>query len=452
MRLNCSSKAKITSGQLINLLSNDVSRFDFGSVFLNFLWIMPLQLLLGIYMTWMQVGISSLAGICTMIIIIIPVQGNMYNDERKYPYFNVHFAAGLFGILSSKYRLKVANRSDQRIKNMTELINGIQVIKMYAWEKPFEKLIQALRKHEVSAIRICLLLKAVYFSLFVFIDRLASFATIICYVLLGYHITADKVYSLAQFFYVMQISIAVGFPQGINSGAEILVTVKRLQEFLTLQEKGLNHVLSAPQSTEICISLNNVNAAWVPNKWKFSNITINIPSGSLCIIIGPVGSGKSSILSLILEELIPSSGTVRKLGEVSYASQDPWIFVGSVRENILFGKPYIRERYREVVRVCALEKDFQLFPYGDKTIVGERGVSLSGGQRARINLARAVYRKADIYMLDDPLSAVDTHVSKHLFQECVKNYLQKRTRILVTHQTHFLKDADYIIIVHDVRI
>ncbi|CAG2066994.1 unnamed protein product, partial [Timema podura] len=139
-------------------------------------------------------------------------------------------------------------------------------------------------------------------------------------------------------------------------------------------------------------------------------------------------------------------------GEVSYASQEPWLFVGTVRQNILFGQPYQPKRYKEVVRACALTRDLELFPNGDKTLVGERGVSLSGGQRARINLARAVYRDADIYLLDDPLSAVDTHVGRHLFEECVDTYLTKKIRILVTHQLQYLKEVDLIVILNNGQI
>ncbi|KAI5642314.1 ABC transporter domain-containing protein [Phthorimaea operculella] len=149
---------------------------------------------------------------------------------------------------------------------------------------------------------------------------------------------------------------------------------------------------------------------------------------------------------MILSELPCNAGRVRVEGTVSYASQDPWLFVGSVRQNILFGQPFVKSRYMQVCKVCALERDISLFPHGDKTVVGERGVSLSGGQRARINLARAVYKEADIYLLDDPLSAVDTHVAKHIFEKCIKKYLEKKTVILVTHQLQFIKQVDQIII------
>lgn len=137
-------------------------------------------------------------------------------------------------------------------------------------------------------------------------------------------------------------------------------------------------------------------------------------------------------------------------GEVSYASQEPWLFVSSIRNNILFGLPYAKYKYKNTLKVCALERDLQLLPNSDRTLVGERGVSLSGGQRARINLARAVYRQADIYLFDDPLSAVDTHVGKHLFEECILRHLRDKTRILVTHQLQFLKHADQIVIMNNV--
>lgn len=145
-----------------------------------------------------------------------------------------------------------------------------------------------------------------------------------------------------------------------------------------------------------------------------------------------------------------SRGNIQINGVVSYASQEPWVFAASIRQNITFGQEFDKKRYNEVVRVCALQKDFHQFPDGDLSIVGDRGASLSGGQKARINLARAVYRKADIYLLDDPLSAVDTHVAKHLYQECINGYLKYKTRILVTHQVHHLKNADNIIILNNV--
>lgn len=206
------------------------------------------------------------------------------------------------------------------------------------------------------------------------------------------------------------------------------------------------------------VEMINVSATWTNdyNSKTLSDLNIKVKSGKLYAIIGPVGSGKSSILQLLLGELPIYSGDVLINGNFSYGSQESWLFSGTVRNNILFGLPYDKLRYQETVKHCALLTDFQQLPHGDKTFVGERGSALSGGQRARVSLARAVYKNASIYLLDDPLSAVDSHVGKQLFDECMgpQGYLarQRATRILVTHQVHFLKDADWVIVMERGKI
>ncbi|XP_068901839.1 probable multidrug resistance-associated protein lethal(2)03659 [Tenebrio molitor] len=163
--------------------------------------------------------------------------------------------------------------------------------------------------------------------------------------------------------------------------------------------------------------------------------------GELIGIIGASGSGKSTLLQTILEEVDPMEGSVDVRGVVSYASQDTWFFSDSIRNNILFGKAMNRQKYHEVIKVCALEHDLSVLPFGDGTLVGEQGAMLSGGQKARISLARAIYRDADIYLLDDPLSAVDAHVAQHIFNECIVKYLKDKCVILVTHQVQYLKNV-----------
>lgn len=169
-------------------------------------------------------------------------------------------------------------------------------------------------------------------------------------------------------------------------------------------------------------------------------------------IIGPVGSGKSSLVNLLLKELPIKSGEMKINGTISYSSQEPWLFSGTVRQNILFGENYDEKRYAKVVEICALKSDFLQFPYGDKTLVTEKGKSLSGGQKARINLARCVYKKADIYLLDDPLSAVDTNVGKHLYEYCIREFLGDKICVLVTHQLQYIKHSDKIIIMKEGEI
>ncbi|EFN78037.1 Probable multidrug resistance-associated protein lethal(2)03659 [Harpegnathos saltator] len=197
----------------------------------------------------------------------------------------------------------------------------------------------------------------------------------------------------------------------------------------------------------------------VTSKWEIShsentldNVNLQLEKGKLYGVIGMVGSGKSSFLSAILGEITLVEGKVKVNGSMSYASQEAWVFGSTIRQNILFGQTYDRHRYQKVIKACALQKDFQQFPQGDQTVVGERGSSLSGGQKARINLARALYRQADIYLLDDPLSAVDAHVSKHLFQESIQKYLARKTRILATHQLQYIKGVDGIILLEQGKV
>lgn len=146
------------------------------------------------------------------------------------------------------------------------------------------------------------------------------------------------------------------------------------------------------------------------------------------------------------------SGLIEIHGRLSYAAQEPWLFEGSIRSNIIFIEEFDESRYNEVIKACGLERDMELFEFGDKTIVGERGISLSGGQKARVNLARAVYKSADVYLLDDPLSAVDTEVGKHIFQECIEKYLKDKTVILVTHQLQYLNKLENVVLMNGGKI
>ncbi|XP_023212077.1 multidrug resistance-associated protein 4-like [Centruroides sculpturatus] len=166
----------------------------------------------------------------------------------------------------------------------------------------------------------------------------------------------------------------------------------------------------------------------------------------LLIVIGPVGSGKTSLLMSLLKEIPITSGEVSVKGKIAYASQEAWVFNATIRENILFGEEYQEDKYRKILHITALEKDISLFPKRDLTIVGERGVIMSGGQKARINLARALYVDADIFLLDDPLSAVDVPVAKHIFEKCIMQYLKDKICILVTHQIQFLNPACKILV------
>ncbi|XP_018322247.1 multidrug resistance-associated protein 4-like [Agrilus planipennis] len=430
LRLSKRSIKETASGQVVNLISNDVSRFDLIMQFLHYLWMMPVQVALLVYLIWREVGISSVIGVSTMLIATIPLQGAI-----------ARFA--------SKLRMKVAKKSDTRIKLMDQLIGGIQVIKMYVWEDALAEIVKKVRASEISSLTKYSYIRGILSSMSVFMERFVTYVTIISFTLLGNSITAEAVFSIASFYNTMQITVAIAYPMALLLLSETKVSMKRIQDFLMLEEKEEAKIMNKGNKG---VSLEKVEAFWIPDQPVLSRINIAIPPGTLCAVVGQVGAGKSSFLQLLLGELTSFTGSINVGGSVSYASQDSWIFSSTVRKNILFGQQYDKMRYDKVVDVCALQTDFKQFPYRDKTVVGDKGVSLSGGQRARINLARSVYRKADIYLLDDPLSAVDTYVGKYLFERCIVDYLRNKTRILVTHQLQYLKKADLIIVLDNGRI
>lgn len=295
-----------------------------------------------------------------------------------------------------------------------------------------------------------------------FTTRTAIFISILGYVLFGYSLTAAQVFVVTACLNTLKHTMTDFFPYAIGIVAEALVSIRRIQKFLMCDETILESIEFKPKnglaepngilplSKEKGIMMKNVTAKWnnEVSDNTLSGISVKVVPGRLLAVIGPVGSGKTSLLHAILKELPLSDGSIEVNGTVSYASQEPWLFAGSVRQNILFGEPMDKSRYQEVIHCCALKTDFALLPYGDKTIVGERGISLSGGQKARINLARAVYKHADIYLLDDPLSAVDTHVGKQLFDSCISGILSEKIVILVTHQLQYLKEVDQILILN----
>ncbi|RXG69973.1 Multidrug resistance-associated protein 4 [Armadillidium vulgare] len=337
---------------------------------------------------------------------------------------------------------------------MNEMTSAMRVIKMYAWEWPFRKVIEQARRLEIDVILKSNYYRAVNLTLFFTSSKIILFISFLAYVLSGNILTAEKVFLTTSLINNIRLSMTLFFSFGVSMGSETLISCKRIQKFLEMEEKEDSDRVTRsdlrPKPQNCYVEGYDICARWDPRSGEdtLSKVSFSVKAGQVVAVIGPVGAGKSSLLQAILSELPLKDGQINIRGKISYASQEPWLFNGTVKDNILFGQPYHAKRYSEIIKVCALERDMELFPEGDMTQVGERGVALSGGQKARINLARAVYFDADIYLLDDPLSAVDAHVGNHLFEECIQNYLMGKAVLLATHQVQFLSKTDHILLLN----
>uniref|UniRef100_A0A8D1DXB2 Cystic fibrosis transmembrane conductance regulator n=1 Tax=Sus scrofa TaxID=9823 RepID=A0A8D1DXB2_PIG len=430
LRLSNLAMGKTTTGQIVNLLSNDVNKFDQVTVFLHFLWAGPLQALIVTALLWMEIGISCLAGMAVLI-ILLPLQSCL-------------------GKLFSSLRSKTAAYTDVRIRTMNEVITGIRIIKMYAWEKSFADLIARLRRKEISKILRSSYLRGMNLASFFVASKIIVFITFTTYVLLGNVITARRVFVAVTLYAAVRLTVTLFFPSAVEKVSEAIVSIRRIKDFLLLDEIPQCNSQLPPDGKTI-VHVQDFTAFWekASETPTLQGLSFTVRPGELLAVVGPVGAGKSSLLSAVLGELRPSQGLVTVRGRIAYVSQQPWVFSGTVRSNILFGKTYEKERYEKVIKACALRKDLQLLEDGDLTVIGDRGTTLSGGQKARISLARAVYQDADIYLLDDPLSAVDAEVSRHLFELCICQALHEKITILVTHQLQYLKAASQILILKD---
>uniref|UniRef100_A0A4W6DMY3 ATP-binding cassette, sub-family C (CFTR/MRP), member 4 n=1 Tax=Lates calcarifer TaxID=8187 RepID=A0A4W6DMY3_LATCA len=430
--LSSSAMGKTTTGQIVNLLSNDVNKFDDVTIFLHFLWVGPLQAAVVVGLLWLEIGPSCLAGM-VVLMFLMPVQT-------------------LFGRLFSKFRSKTAVLTDSRIRTMNEVVSGIRIIKMYAWEKPFAALVSEVRRKEISKIMSSSYLRGLNMASFFCASKIIVFITFTLYVLLGNTISASRVFVTVSLYTAVRLTVTLFFPSAIEKLFESRVSIRRIQEFLMLDEitKG-STALPQEEKKDASVEIQDLFCYWDKSldAPSLQNISLTLNSNQLLAVIGPVGAGKSSLLSSILGELPTEKGVLKVKGQLTYAAQQPWVFPGTIRSNILFGKELNTQKYEKVIRACALKRDLELLPDGDLTLIGDRGATLSGGQKARVNLARAVYQEADIYLLDDPLSAVDAEVGRHLFEQCICGLLKNKPRILVTHQLQYLKAADQILVLKE---
>ncbi|XP_032311192.1 multidrug resistance-associated protein 1 isoform X5 [Drosophila ananassae] len=425
LRISNSTKKESTVGEIVNLMAVDAQRFMELTTYLNMIWSAPLQIGLALFFLWQQLGPSVLAGLAVMI-ILIPVNGVIASRIKTYQ------------IRQMKYK-------DERVKLMNEVLSGIKVLKLYAWEPSFEKQVLDIRDKEIATLRSTAYLNASTSFLWSCAPFLVSLVTFATYVLIDENnvLDATKTFVSLSLFNILRFPLTM-LPMLITNLVQTQVSVNRINKFLNSEELDPNSVLHDPSKPHP-MSIENGEFSW-GDEITLRNINIEVRKSSLVALVGTVGSGKSSVVQAFLGEMEKLAGVVNTVGKLAYVPQQAWIQNATVRDNILFGQTYDRKRYNKVIDACALRADIDILSAGDQTEIGEKGINLSGGQKQRISLARAVYSDADLYLLDDPLSAVDAHVGKHIFEEVIgpKGMLARKSRVLVTHGVTFLPQVDSI--------
>ncbi|XP_013810458.2 ATP-binding cassette sub-family C member 2 isoform X1 [Apteryx mantelli] len=429
LTVSSATRKESTVGETVNLMSADAQRFMDMANFIHQLWSCPLQIVLSIVFLWMELGPSVLAGIGVMV-LLIPING-----------FLVTKAKGI--------QVRNMKNKDERMKIMNEILNGIKILKLFAWEPSFEKRIKEIRARELRDLLNFSYLQSISIFVFSCAPFLVSLASFAVYVLVDENniLDAQKAFTAISLFNVLRFPMAM-LPMVISSLVQTNVSTERLERYLGGEDLDTSAIHHDPISgSAVCFS--EATFAWEQDgNAVIRDVTLDITPGSLVAVVGAVGSGKSSLVSAMLGEMENIKGHINIQGSLAYVPQQAWIQNATLKDNILFGSELDEARYQQVLKACALLPDLELLPAGDQTEIGEKGINLSGGQKQRVSLARAVYNNADIYLLDDPLSAVDAHVGKYLFDHVLgpKGLLQKKTRILVTHSISFLSQVDNIVV------
>lgn len=429
LKLSSLGRRRHSTGEVVNYIAVDAYRMGEFPMWLHLGWTSGLQLFLAIGVLFAVVGLGVLPGLVPLLICGL---------------LNVPFAKIL-----QKCQSEFMNAQDKRLRAMSEILNSMKIIKLQSWEEKFKDLIESYRKIEFKWLAESQYKKTCNTVLYWMCPTIVSSVVFFgCILFKSAPLDASTIFTVLAALRSMSEPVRV-IPEALSVLIQVKVSFDRINTFLQEDEIKREDNIEYPLGeSDLMIHIQDGNFSWDPDSTALTNKNINLKvrRGNKVALCGPVGAGKSSVLYAILGEIPKMSGNVNAYGSIAYVSQASWIQSGTVRDNILFGKPMNKTKYDEAIRVSALDKDIDSFDYGDLTEIGQRGINMSGGQKQRIQLARAVYNDAEIYLLDDPFSAVDAHTAATLFHDCVMSALANKTVILVTHQIEFLSEVDHILV------
>lgn len=459
-RLSQRAAVEYPLSKITSLMGTDVSRIEFALAWQPVLVAFPFSLGISIGILIYNIGAVSLVGV-GMILVYLGVIS--FAVSRVY-----------------KFRIGANKFTDERVGHVKEILSNLKAIKFYCWEDAYERSITETRNLEMEFILKMQLVRSIIVGTSVCMTLFASMTSFLAlYGTSGSTKDPASLFSSISLFNNLASQIIV-LPAALSSGSDAIIGLKRLGEYFAAEEDTEpEKIEETQQKTELtnAISLENVTFKWdgTSNSLEkqvsvdtvavslseeksdgsieksktdpvdgLRNVNLQIDRGMLVVVTGRIGSGKSALLNSIAGFIRPVSGQVSVDGSVLLCEHH-WIQNATVKENILFGEAYNEQRYSETIYACSLESDLEILPAGDQTEIGERGITLSGGQKARISLARAVYANKDIILLDDVLSAVDARVAKHIMDHCVLGLLAGKTRILATHQISLISDPDLVV-------
>lgn len=440
IRLSNEGRATKSTGDIVNYMAVDTQRLQDLAQYGQQLWSAPFQIVLCMISLYQLLGVACFAGVAVMI-IMIPING-------------------VIARLMKTLQKEQMKNKDARTKLISEILNNMKSIKLYAWTTAFASRLNHIRnEQELKTLRKIGATQA--FSTFTWSTTpfLVSCSTFGVFVWTQDRpLSTDIVFPALTLFNLLTFPLAI-LPMVITAIVEASVAVSRITSYLTADELQADAVRREPaveENGDESVRIRDASFTWDKNAEHNTLEEINFAAhkGELACIVGRVGSGKSSLLQAVLGDLWKVKGEVVLHGKSAYVPQQAWVMNASVRENIVFGHRWDPQFYDKTVAACALRDDFAQLPDGDQTEVGERGISLSGGQKARLTLARAVYARADVYLLDDCLSAVDQHVGRHLINNVLgpNGLLAGKTRILATNSIPVLVEADMILLLREGKI